>query len=109
MTISRAPGKLQMCLLVKVMGRCFTAVVRSGFTGCLFSEGFFLGFDPVKHAKVGSTLHIRVECLEYFLFCDVKAYFWVDTAPSSVSMIGICNMTLLERMGSPGRGFSAPC
>ena len=67
----------------------------------------FSVFDPIKHAKAGSTLGIKKECLEYFLFCDVKANFWIDTAPSSVSMIGIWNKTLLERMGSPGRGFSA--
>ena len=73
----------------------------------LVLRGLFFSFDPIKHAKGGCTLDIRPECLEYFLFCDVKANFWIDTAPSSVSTIGVWNKTLLERMGSPGRGFSA--
>ena len=45
--------------------------------------------------------------MEHFLFYDVRANFWIDTAPSSVSAIGIWNKTLLSRMGLPGRGFSA--
>ena len=31
--------------------------------------------------------------------------FWIDTAPSSVSAIGVWNKTLLKRMGSPGGAF----
>ena len=73
----------------------------------LVFRGAFFVFDPIKHANVGDTLKVKPECLDYFLFCDVRANFWIDTAPSSVSAIGIWNKTLLIRMGSPGRGFSA--
>ena len=73
----------------------------------LVFKGAFSMFDPIKHANVGNVLHVKLECLEHYLFCDVRANFWIDTAPSSVSAIGVWNRTLLIRMGSPGRGFSA--
>ena len=73
----------------------------------LVFRGAFSVFDPIKDANVGDVLHVKSECLEHYLFCDVRANFWIDTAPSSVSAIGVWNRTLLIRMGSPRRGFSA--
>lgn len=73
----------------------------------LVFRGAFDVFDPIQHANEGDILRVRPECFEHFLFCDVRPNFWIDTAPSSVSAIGIWNGTLLIRMGSPGRGFFA--
>ena len=97
MMTSRDRERVLMCLTQK--GMLDLHVARF--------QGVFSVFDPMRHAKAGGTLSIRPECLEYFLFCDVKANFWIDTAPSIVSMIGIWDKILLERMGSQGRGFSA--
>ena len=73
----------------------------------LVFRGLFPVFDPLKLVMVGDNLNVKPECLDYFLFCDVDSNYWLDTAPSSVSTIGSWNKALLERMGSPGRGFSA--
>ena len=65
----------------------------------------------MKHAKAGSILDIRPECLDYhtqhdITFYDMKGNVSIDTTALSVSMIGIWNKTLLERLGSPGPGRS---
>ena len=39
----------------------------------LVFRGSFTVFDPIKHAGVGDSLKTRSECLEHFLFCDVRA------------------------------------
>ena len=73
----------------------------------LVMRGLFQAFDPILTANLGDRLQIKPECLPYYHFCDVKANFWIDTAPSSVSAIGTWNRNLLKRMGSPERGFSS--
>ena len=43
----------------------------------------------------------------FFLFCDVNAHYWIDTAPVHVNTLGNWTRKLLVRMGSAPRGFSA--
>ena len=107
MMISKDPEKQQMCRILKAMLNSGIAAVPSGVYRLLVIRGAFFMFDPIKRAKVGDILHFRPECCEHFLLRNMRANFWIDTAPSSVSQIRIWNRTLLMRMGSLGRGFSA--
>ena len=43
----------------------------------LVLRGAFATFGPIKHAKVKDVLDVRPECLEHFLFCDVRIHFWI--------------------------------
>ena len=73
----------------------------------LVMRGVLVGDDPIWDVEVGATLQIRSECLDFYLFCEVRANWWLDTAPSSVGAISHWNRMLLRNMGSPARGFSA--
>lgn len=73
----------------------------------LVLRGVFTVFDPITSAAAGELLVVREECMPYFLFCEVRHSFWLDCAPSSVGTISEWNKSLLLRMKSPARGFSA--
>lgn len=73
----------------------------------LVMRGVFEQYDPILTAAVGDSLKVRPECEDYFLFCDMKANYWIDTAPCSVDTLSAWNKTLLQRMGSEPRGYSA--
>ena len=73
----------------------------------LVMRGCFAVFDPLLTAQDGDTLHVKPECLQYYLFCDVQANYWIDTAPTSVGTIGNWNKSLLYRLGTTPRGVSA--
>ena len=73
----------------------------------LVLRGCFQVFDPLLTAKSGDTLHIRTECMQYFLLCDVQPNCWIDTAPTSVGTIGNWTRQLLSKLGTKPRGFSA--
>ena len=64
-------------------------------------------FDPLLTAQDGDTMHIKAECWQYYLFCDVKANYWIGNAPTSVGAIGNWNRLLLSRLGTNPRGYSA--
>ena len=73
----------------------------------LVMRGVFHTFDPIKFASVGEVLHIRDDCLQFYLFCEVRHSFWCDAQPSSVSVISAWNQMMLEQMGCTKRGFSS--
>lgn len=70
-------------------------------------RGVFDSFDPLASAEMGTSISFRPDCLEHFLFCDVTANFWIDTAPVHVNAISGWNRMLLKAMGQRERGFFA--
>ena len=70
-------------------------------------RGVFREVDPIINSAVGQVLHIRPECLAYYLFCEVHPNYWIDTAPSRVATLGSWNEQLLQRMGCEPRKFSS--
>ena len=50
--------------------QCFLGVPAVG------AEGMFL-FDPLKSAKEGDVLHVKPECMHFFLFCDCQSNYWI--------------------------------
>lgn len=48
----------------------------------------FVHTDPIECAKVGDILELKLNCMQYFLFCDVEPNYWIDTAPISVATLG---------------------
>lgn len=52
-------------------------------------------------------MHIRDDCLNYYLCGDVQHSSWIDALPSSVGAISTWNRLLLERMQRTPRGLSA--
>lgn len=73
----------------------------------LVMRGIFEQHDPILTAAVGDLLKVQPECEDYFLFCDMKANYWIDTAPCSVDTLSAWNKKLLKRMGNEPRGYSA--
>lgn len=65
------------------------------------------GYDPCRSARCGDRLVIKQQCMDFYLFCEVTPNAWVDTGPVSTHTIGRWTRVLLQRMGSPPRGFSA--
>ena len=45
----------------------------------LVMRGVFEKHDPILTSAVGDVLNVRSECQEYYLFCDMKANYWIDT------------------------------
>ena len=73
----------------------------------LVIRGVFEKHDPILTSAVDDVLNVRSECQEYYLFCDMKANYWIDTAPCSVDTLSAWNKTVLKHMGSEPRGYSA--
>lgn len=73
----------------------------------LVFRGVFHVNDPIKTCKAGERIWIKPGCLKFFLFCAVNQNFWIDTAPTSVAVIGNWNRDLLVAMGSDPRGASS--
>ena len=70
-------------------------------------RGCFVHPDPIRDANLGHELLLHPKCMQYYLFCDAEAKYWIDTAPVSVGTLGSRNKKLLKRMGSRPRGFSS--
>ncbi|KAL3132154.1 hypothetical protein ABBQ32_008761 [Trebouxia sp. C0010 RCD-2024] len=62
---------------------------------------------PVVREMLDEAQGLEPECEDYFLFCDMKANYWIDTAPCSVDTLSAWNKKLLKRMGNEPRGYSA--
>ena len=73
----------------------------------LVLRGCFEVFDPILGAKEGDQMHVRSDCMAYYLFCEVQPNYWIDTMPASVGTIGSWNKHLLRALGTQPRGFSA--
>lgn len=75
----------------------------------LVLRGVFERLDPLSAPGVREhqVLHIKPEAKDYYLLCEATADDWVDTLPISVATLGRYTRTVLKRMGSPQRGYSA--
>ena len=63
--------------------------------------------DPIRSVRGGEKLVNKQHCMDFYLFCEVAAKAWVDTAPVSITTISWWTKVLLKRMNSRPQEFSA--